>query len=80
MRGTFKLVDDHSSMNSPEGCKNTNKKQSGIAETSDRDLLIYIGDLLLELEELAVASRFDGLADRLALAHREAGRARKGRC
>ena len=44
---------------------------------SERDLLAYIGDLLLELEELAVAHEFEGLGDLLGYAHRETLRNRK---
>ncbi len=41
---------------------------------SERDLLRYMGDLLLELEEMAAANRFEGLADLLGYAHRETQR------
>ena len=48
-----------------------------VHQMTDRDLLAYMGDLLLELEELAVAHKFEGLGDLLGYAHRETERNRK---
>ena len=41
---------------------------------SKRDLLLYMGDLLAELETMATKSAMVGLADLLGFAHREVER------
>ena len=46
---------------------------------SEQDLLVYMVDLLAELQTLANKARFKGLADLLGYAHREAERNRKAR-
>ena len=61
------------------GFKNPDSKPIGLVNVSDQDLLTYMADLLLELEEMAVAQRFDGLADLLGYAHRETQRNRKAK-
>ncbi len=42
----------------------------GVGNISDRDLLNYMADMVLELEELAVLKRMEGVADLLGCAHR----------
>jgi hypothetical protein len=44
---------------------------------NNRDLLLYIGDMLEELETMAARARLEGLADLLGFASREAERTRK---
>jgi hypothetical protein len=44
---------------------------------NNRDLLLYMGDMLDELEAMAASARLEGLADLLRLAGREAERNRK---
>jgi hypothetical protein len=39
-------------------------------DISDGDLLSYMADILLELEEMAVFKQLDGVADLLGCAHR----------
>jgi hypothetical protein len=48
-----------------------------LAQASNRDLLLYIGDMLDELEVMAATARLEGLADLLNVASREAERNRK---
>ena len=46
-------------------------------QATKRDLLLYMGDLLSELETIASKAAMDGLADLLGYAQREVERNRK---
>ena len=57
------------------------KSNSGNPGTaSDINLLIYMADMIIELEMLAVRARCDGLADLLGYVYRETERNRKLKC
>ncbi len=49
----------------------------GLAQAPERDLLLYMHDLLAELEAIAVGAELEGLADLLSFACRETERNRK---
>ncbi len=49
----------------------------GLRQAAERDLLLYMQDLLRELEALAVGANLEGLAELLAFASRETERTRK---
>ena len=44
---------------------------------SNADLLLYIGDLLAELQTMATQANISGVADLLGYAHREVERSRR---
>jgi hypothetical protein len=59
------------------GRRDGRRLATSIASAAERDLLNYMGTLLLELEEIAVGAEMEGLADLLAYACREVERNRK---
>lgn len=67
VRGEFSTLSFNSSLNN----------SVGLGNISDRDLLSYMADMLLELEELAVFRQLDGVADLLGCAHRAIQRNQK---
>ena len=50
-----------------------------LGRATEQDLLLYMGDLISELEAMAVSASFEGLADLLGYAHRETERHREAR-
>ena len=71
-------VDGQSSVTTlAPGRKDGRRVGSGLAQAPERDLLLYMQDLLVELEAMAVGAKLEGLADLLSFACRETERNRK---
>ena len=79
MRDNSRLIDTGATVAAIKPSSDTETRGSWLLQASDRDLLIYMGDLLSELTGLAVNARFEGLADLLGYAHREIERNRNAR-
>jgi hypothetical protein len=59
------------------GRKETRRAGTGLAQAPERDLLLYMQDLIVELEAMAIGAKMEGLADLLGFVSRETERSRK---
>jgi hypothetical protein len=69
--------DDGLSNISTLGLNSSSSKSIGMGQVPDQDLVNYMADILLELEEMAVFKQWDGVADLLGCAHRAIQRNQK---
>jgi hypothetical protein len=57
-----------------QGRKDSRRVASAVTQSPERDLLLYMGAMLAEIEAMAVAADFESLADMLGCSRREVNR------
>jgi hypothetical protein len=78
MRDRNRQADENSTFATVKTDANGTSSPTGtLGQASKQDLLLYMGDMLAELEAIAVNAHIEGLADLLGYAYRETERNQK---